>query len=146
MMRLQGKVTIARSPKDVSAFLADAKNETKWQKDIVHLELLEGKAGMAGAQYERVQVIGGRNIKTVNEVVDAVPGKHVGFHAKGKVIEYRLDYLLKASPPGTEVELRLEGEMLGFAAMFEGIASEALAKDVPKNLERLRAVLEAKGS
>lgn len=143
MIRLQGKISIQRPPKDVSAFLADAANERRWQKDVVHLELLEGQAGASGAKYERVQVVGGRNIKTVNEVVDAAPGKHVAFKATGKAIEYRLDYLLKPVPSGTEVELRLEGEMLGFAAMFEGMASEALAKEVPANLERLKATLEA---
>ena len=142
MIRLQAKITISRPAKDVSAFLADASNETQWQKDIVHLQLLEGTAGASGAKYERVQVVGGRNIKTVNEVVDAAPGKHVAFKASGKVIEYRLDYLLKPLTAGTEVELRLEGEMLGFASMFEGLAAEALEKNLPANLRRLKAALE----
>jgi polyketide cyclase/dehydrase/lipid transport protein len=142
MFRLQGRISVSRAPKEVSSFLADAANERKWQKDIVHLELLEGRPGSPGAKYERVQVVGGRNIKTVNEVVDAAPGKHVAFKAAGKVIEYRLDYLLKPVGAGTEVELRLEGEMLGFAAMFEGLASEALEKDVPTNLQRLKSTLE----
>lgn len=142
MFRLAGKVSIPRAAKDVSAFLADPANEPKWQKDIVHVALVEGKAGAPGAKHERVQVVGGRNIKTVNELVETSPGKKIVFKAEGKVIEYRLEYGLAGKGDATDVEMKIEGEMLGFAAMFEGMASEALAKEIPANLERLKSTLK----
>ncbi|MBI2078461.1 MAG: SRPBCC family protein [Euryarchaeota archaeon] len=140
MIRLSGKAAIPRKPTEVSSFLADVANEPNWQKDIVHVALVEGKAGTKGARYERVQVVAGRNIKTVNELVDLVPGRRVVFKAAGKVIEYRLEYELSGTSK-TELEMRMEGEMLGFASMFEGMAAEELGAAVPEDLRRLAKVL-----
>lgn len=142
VFRLNGKVTIPRPAKDVLAFLANVENEKKWQKDIVHIELVGGKAASKGAQYERVQLVGGRNIKTVNEITDMAPGQ-LTFQGKGKVIEYKLVYKLGSSGASTNVEMELEGEMLGFASMFEGIAADELRNQIPENLERLKAAMSA---
>jgi carbon monoxide dehydrogenase subunit G len=144
MFRLAGQASIRRKPADVSAFLADVANESKWQKDIVHVQLVGGKVGAKGAQYERVQVVGGRNIKTVNELVELDAGNRVVFQAKGKVIEYRLEHALTGKGEVTELKMSLEGEMLGFASMFEGIAADELKAAIPKDMERLKAALEGK--
>jgi len=143
MFRLQGRIPVERPPADVSAFLSNVANEKSWQGDIVHVELLEGEPGTSGAKWERVQVVSGRNIKTTTQLVDVTPGKHVAYQAKGKAIEYRVDYMLKPETRGTEVEMRFEGEMLGFAAMFESMAAEALEKSLPESLTRLKRALES---
>jgi hypothetical protein len=142
MIRLQGKVVLAAAADAVCRFLADVANEPSWQNGIVHVQLVEGKAGQVGAKYERVQVVGGRNIKTVNELVEMSLGKRVVFQAKGKVIEYRLEHSLSAKGKSVELETKLEGEMLGFASMFEGMAADELKEALPGDLERLRARLE----
>lgn len=143
MFRLSGKATINGKPADVSAFLADVANEPKWQQEIIHVQLTAGVAGKPGAKHERVQVVGGRNIKTVNELTEHVPGARVVFKAAGKVIEYTLEYVVRGDGPGCDVEMRFEGEMLGFAGMFEGIAADELRGAIPGNFERLAKVLEA---
>lgn len=141
MIRLSGKARIACKPADLSRFLADVANEPKWQKDLVHVQLVGGKPGEAGAKYERVQVVGGRNIKTVNELVEITEGKRVLFRAAGKVIHYTLEYALAGKGNETELEMKFDGEMLGFASMFEGVAAEELREAVPGNLERLTQTL-----
>ena len=141
MFRLSGKATIAGKASDVSAFLADVVNEKQWQKDIVHVQLMGGTPGKPGAKYERVQVVAGRNIKTVNELTAHEVGKRVAFHAAGKVIDYTLEYTLTGSASSTIVEMRFEGEMLGFASMFEGMAADELRDAIPGNFERLTKIL-----
>jgi hypothetical protein len=138
VFRLSGKTTLAASAESVSAFLADVSNESQWQKDIVHVERLEGEAGRRGAKFERVQLVGGRNIKTVNELVEHVPGQRVAYKGAGKVIQYALEYRLHKQGQTTALEMSFEGEMLGFAAMFEGIAAEELRDAIPANFERLQ--------
>lgn len=125
----------------MSEFLADVANEPKWQKDIVHVKLVEGQAGRKGAKYERVQVVAGRNIKTINELVEASPSR-VAFQAAGKVIEYGLEYALAEKGSSTEVSMKMEGEMLGFASMFEGVAADELGARVPDDMVALKAVLQ----
>ena len=142
MFRLSGKTTILGAPEAASSFLADVGNEPKWQNDIVHLQLLEGQAGKVGSRYERVQVVAGKNIKTVNELVEHEPGKRVVFRAVGKVIEYKVEFVLAGRGTSTDVEMKLEGEMLGFASMFEGMASDELRDAIPGNFERLKTVLK----
>ncbi len=142
VFRLSGKAKVNRKPADVSAFLADVGNEPKWQKEIIHVQLIAGTAGTPGAKHERVQVVGGRNIKTVNELTEHVVGKRVVFKAAGKVIEYTLEYVVTDRGPACDVEMRFEGEMLGFAGMFEGIAADELRSAIPGNFERLAKVLE----
>ena len=132
---------VARSPQEVSGFLADVANDPKWQKDIVHVKLIEGAPGKKGAKYERVQVVAGRNIKTVNELVEVSPSR-VAFRAAGKVIEYLLEYALSGKASMTDVTMKMEGEMLGFASMFEGMAAEELGKAVPEDMKRLAGILD----
>lgn len=141
MFRLSGKATIPCNASDVSAFLADVGNEPKWQKDIVHVQLTSGTAGKPGAKYERVQLVGGRNIKTENELVEHTVGQRVVFKGAGKVIQYTLEYAVAEAGSSSDVEMKFEGEMVGFAAMFEGIAADELRAAIPANFERLRNVL-----
>ncbi|HEX9816539.1 MAG TPA: SRPBCC family protein [Candidatus Thermoplasmatota archaeon] len=142
MFRLSGKAKVGRKPADVSAFLADVANEPKWQKEIIHVQLTAGIAGTPGAKHERVQVVGGRNIKTVNELTEHVPGERVVYRAAGKVIEYTLEYVVTGSGPSSDVEMKFEGEMLGFAGMFEGIAADELRGAIQGNFERLAKILD----
>lgn len=141
MFRLNGKATLPRKAEEVTSFLADVSNEAKWQKDMVHVALVGGAKGTVGAKYERVQLVGGRNIKTVNELTELVPGKRLVYKAAGKVIEYQLTYALAGKGDATDLEMTLEGEMLGFASMFEGIAADELRAAIPANLERLKKAL-----
>lgn len=143
MIRLSGKGSIACTPAEVAAFLADVSNEPKWQRDIVHVKLVEGTPGKAGAKWERVQVVGGRNIKTITELAEVAPGRRVAFKAAGKVIEYTLTFTVAPSGAGTDLEMKLEGEMLGFASMFEGMAADELGAAIPEDLGRLAKALEA---
>lgn len=141
MIRIHAEAEVARPPTDVSRFLADVANDAKWQKDIVHLALLEGKPGAVGATYERVQVTMGKNVKTTTKVAEHDAGKRVVLQADGKVIQYEVVYELAPSGRGTKVTVRLEGEMKGFASMFEGAAQEQLERDLPAGLAKVGAAM-----
>lgn len=143
MFRVQGQTTIARSASDVGAFLSDPENERAWQPGIVHLQLLSGRPREVGSRYERVQELMGRKIKTSTELAEFQAGTRVAFKHAGKVIEFRTQYSL--APDGnasTRLEAVLEGEMLGFASMFESVVSEEIEKFLPSALAKLRAALE----
>lgn len=142
MFSVQATTTIARPAKEVSAFLADPTNEKTWQRDIIHVERVGGSAGVVGATHERVQLVGGRNIKATMELVRHDPGAAVAFQGKGKVIELKVAHTLKPAGKGTALEMKIEGEMLGFASMFESMAAEELQKIVDEAMPKLKAALE----
>lgn len=143
MIRVKSRVTIRRPPGPVSEFLVDATNDAKWQKGIVHLQLVSGTPHAVGATYERVQQAMGRNIKTAMRLEEYVPGVRVRFKNSGKIILIEGTYAFTPSPEGTGLEMSLEGEMVGFASMFESVVSEQLEKDLPENLARLKSLLES---
>ncbi len=140
--KIDGTVEIRRPLRDVGDFLAAPENDAKWQKGVVHLVRTGGDTGTVGATYERVQETMGRKIKSVQELVEHQPGRRIVFTTKGKMVELRSVYALADSTGGTRAQWTVEGELLGFAAMFEGVVAEELGRDVPKNLERLKSALE----
>jgi carbon monoxide dehydrogenase subunit G len=140
MIRARAEVDVLRPAAEVASFLADPVNDARWQKGILKVDLVEGTRGAVGATYDRVQEAMGRPVKTVHELTANSPDR-VSFHSKGKVIDLRLTYALTVNGGGTRVAAEVEGEMLGFAAMFEGMVNEALQKDLARNLERLRETL-----
>lgn len=137
MFRHTAQTTVNKSPAEVTAFLANASNEKAWQNGIVHLELVSGEPGTAGAKWDRVQELGGRKIKTTHTLAEVKEGQRVAYESEGKIVKLRFSYDVKPGDGGASVEGQIEGELLGFAAMFESMASEALQEHWPTALNRL---------
>ena len=142
MIRLKSSTMIQRPAKDVTAYVADVENDKAWATGVVHAARTEGKAGQVGAKYERVLEAMGRNIKMVVEVAAHEPGKQVELKGTGKVLEAKIVYRCAPSGSATKLDVEFEGEMLGFASMFEGVVAEHLEAQLPKDLETLRSKLE----
>lgn len=145
MFRVQGKIDVDRPAPVVAAFLAAHENDAEWQKGVVGVRLVSGQAAAVGAKFERTQRIMGRELKSTSELVEVQDGRRVAYRTTAKILEYRTEYdLAPLGPDRTMVQMRIEGELMGFAAMFEGMAGEQLEKDVPEGLTKLKSVLEAR--
>src|SRR5262245_45212204 len=70
-------VDIARPASEVSAFVANLRNQKVWYEGLKKVEVLSGEPGAVGTRYDVVFEAMGRTFPGVNTITEHTPGRRV---------------------------------------------------------------------
>lgn len=132
-------VQIARTPEDVFAFLADARNDIQWRPTVVDIAHQTGTG--SGTRYRQgLRGPGGSRIPADFEVTVYEPPSRFGFRATGSV-KTTGEYRLAPVDGGTAVTLRLDFKPSGLARAFAPVVGRTFEEEVAA-LDALKELLE----
>jgi uncharacterized protein YndB with AHSA1/START domain len=73
MAPIQSSIEIARPPEEVFAYLADPTRFAEWQRDVVRVEVEDGRPPGLGARFTTTRRIGGVDRTMTQEVTELRP-------------------------------------------------------------------------
>jgi uncharacterized membrane protein len=144
MAAITESVEIARSPEDVFAYLDDLARHPEWQDQLESVRVVTDGATHVGTRALETRRLGRRRMSSTYEITEHDPPRIFAFRA--------LDGPVRPVGRGTvepvgegrsrlSVELDLEGH--GFGKLLVPLARRQAAKQVPKDQQRLKELLES---
>jgi hypothetical protein len=145
MQTFQNTVTIARTPDEVFAFLADLRNIPKWNYAITRtVQTSPGPAG-AGATYRQTRTIPRRSEENLQITVFERPGR-LAIRGQLGPFQATTGYLLKPVAGGTRLTNDVELEPVPVLLRPVGpLATGGIKAAVARNLSTLKELLESAG-
>jgi hypothetical protein len=139
------EVDIARPRSEVSAFASDPDNATAWYANIKSVEWKTPPPAAPGAQMAFVAQFLGRRLAYTYEVVEVVDGARFVMRTADGPFPMETTYAWEDTPSGgTHMTLRNRGEPSGFRGVAAPLMAAAMKRENRKDLERLKALLEAR--
>jgi carbon monoxide dehydrogenase subunit G len=135
--RVETRVTTARSPEDVYAYLADFNHQAEWRFDVISSELTSGEPGAVGSHYRQLVQQGRKQVTSEVEVTEAEPHRRVAFRTVGGPVTVSGVWRLEPDDGGTRVDTEAAIEMHGLLKLFEPFSGGQLRKTA----ERYEAAL-----
>jgi len=133
---ITARVHIARDPETVAAYMTDPANDPVWIGGLRSAELLGEPAVAVGSRVRRVARFLGRRIEYVNEIL-ALDSAQLDMRSVKAPFPIHITYRFEpAADGGTDVSNHVRG---GGPRLFAPL----VRRNVQRDLERLRAVLEA---
>jgi uncharacterized protein YndB with AHSA1/START domain len=140
MKRVERVATIATSPDELFAYLADLENLDEWMAGIVSAEVTSGGELGAGTTARVVRSLGSQSVEAQLTVDEYEPPRHIviGSEVSGVRIAASLD-LEPATGEATELRFAMEirGSML--TRFMEPMIAGAASGEMDVTLERIRA-------
>ena len=140
MKRVERTATIAASPADLFAYLADLDNLDEWMAGIVKAEVTSGGELGVGSTARVVRALGGQQVEAPLIVAEFDPPRHfvITTEVSGVNVAASLD-LSPASDNATNLQFAMEirGSML--TRFMEPMLAGAAGGEIDATLERLRA-------
>ena len=139
------EIEIAKPRAEVAAFTSDPDNATVWYENIKAVVWKTPRPLAAGARLAFVATFLGRRLEYTYEVRELVPGERfVMATAEGPFpMETTYEWADTASG-GTRMTLRNQGEPAGLSKIAAPMLASAMRRANRKDLERLKAILEAR--
>lgn len=144
---MEGTVTtfIDRPPQEVFDYTSHVTNFPEWQADTLTAEwLAEGPVGV-GSKASSVARMMGFKMKAEFEVSNWDPPKSWGMKGGVGPMTFENVNRFESQDAGTLLVQEFQGELGGFLRFAEGMAMRQLKKQVAKDGEALKALLEAAG-
>ena len=142
MPSAQHSVTVNRPVGEVFAFVADGENAMRWRPGVLDVARQSGEG--AGAIYRQgVKGPGGRRIAADYEVTAFEPDRRIAFRAIAGPVRPTGEYRFAPEAEGTTVSLALEATVTGWKRLVMGRAVQSTMESEVRNLETLKAILEA---
>lgn len=143
MVSFEVEKFINRSRQEVFDYVSDPANDVKWQGSAQSSEWAsEGPPGV-GSQIHSVARFLGRNIDSTVEVTAWDPPSTVGQKAVSGPIPFEITIQLEDQDDGTRLTVNGQAEAGGFFKLAEGLVGKQLQKQIEKDFETLKQVLEA---
>jgi uncharacterized membrane protein len=137
------EAVVDRSREAVFAFMADPANDPKWIVNLRSARLLGDGPIAEGARVERLAHFLGRRIEYVLEIVGLDPGARLEMRSVKAPFPMHITYTFEdAAAGGTTVRNRVAGEVGGFFAAFGPLMPRMVRRNVQRDLDRLKNVLE----
>jgi hypothetical protein len=133
---------IARSPKDVFAFITDSSNAPKVVPSVKSLiQLTEGSVGV-GTRYRETRLMNGKEEQAELKIVDFEPYQKYAMKNVTEGIETIYRYTFQPEEGGTRVNLTCELSARGVKKLMLPIVASILKKEDGDQLEMLKKVME----
>jgi carbon monoxide dehydrogenase subunit G len=142
-MRARQSIYIERAADEVFDFIADHRNDALWRSEVVSSSVVGDITRGVGARLQQVVSYRGRRADAHLEITEFVPGERICFRAHGGMRAHGC-YELRPEGSGTRLSVSATVELKGAAAMLERYILQAVEEAADEDLERLRAVLEAR--
>lgn len=142
---VQARVTIRRPRADVAAVMFEPRHDMVWTKAVIACrQLTEGPLG-PGSRVERTVAFLGREFAYVYEVLESDPDRYLEL-AVTQPFPMRVRYQLDdAEGEGTIATIHTWGDATGFFRLAAPLMAPMVRKNITRDLERLKAHLEAGG-
>jgi uncharacterized protein YndB with AHSA1/START domain len=137
-------VDIARDPRQVFGYIADATHLPEWQPGVRQAAFEQPTAIGVGARGQEVRHVMGADRPISWEVTDYDPHRRYGVRGIDGPVRARvtMDLTPTTDGTGTHLEYGIEFEGHGFGRLIAPLARTGARKDLPATLERLRRRLE----
>jgi len=138
--------TIARPPDVVAAFMSDPANDTRWIAGLREARVLDAGEEAApiavGTQVLRTASFLGRRMEYLYEV-DAFDEHQLAMRAVKAPFPMQTTYRWEADGESTVATIDNSGDVRGAFALMRRLLVRSLRRNVGRDLERLRGILEA---
>ena len=142
MITIESTESIARSPADVFAFVADVRNDPQWHTDILEAQLTSGTSMVEGTSFTtRFKPFMGLSEGT--GVVTAYEPPH-RFVTEGRMGNFEPKTILTVEPrdAGSQITRRVEMEPAGLLRFIAPFMGGMMRKQNASFLANLKRVLE----
>jgi Polyketide cyclase / dehydrase and lipid transport len=143
---VSSEVEITRPRAEVAAYAADPDHATAWYANIKSVEWRSPRPLAVGSQIAFVAAFLSRRIAYTYEVREHVPGERFVMSTAQGPFPMETTYAWSDVGGGTRMTLRNRGEPAGFAKITAPMMAQAIKRANPKDLERLKAILEGRSS
>ena len=138
-----GEVHIRRPREQVAAYMSDPANDPEWIGGLREAHLLGDGPLREGSQVARVASFLGRRVEYVNEITTLEPGSVLEMRSVKAPFPMHITYTFEDRDGGTVVRNRVKGGG-GLFSLGSPLFAPFVRRNVQKDLERLRDVLEAR--
>lgn len=138
------EIEIERPRADVAAFAADPDNATAWHAGIKSVQWQTPKPAVEGSRIEFTTRFLGRTLEYTYEVIAVEPGERFVMRTDNGRVPMETAYTWEDCGVGrTRMTLRNRGMPSGFSKIAAPAIARAMQRADLKDLERLKALLEA---
>jgi uncharacterized membrane protein len=134
---------VRRPREEVAAYMADPVNDPEWIGGLREARLLgQGPVG-EGSRVARVASFMGRKVEYVNEITALEPGRRLEMRSVKAPFPMHITYTFEDGDGGTVVRNHVRGGG-GLFSLGSPLFAPMVRRNVQKDLERMRDVLEAR--
>jgi hypothetical protein len=131
---------VSRSPEDVFDFLADLRNESRWNPRVVGIQQITAGPVAAGTRFHGTY----RGIGALDTVlITCDRPSRIAFHSEGPRMEIEGVFMLKGAAGGTDVALDAELRPRGFLSKVAPVMGPLFRRQNAAAAKRLEAALGA---
>ena len=141
MISYESSVTIDRPPETVFQYLVEPAKQTLWS-DVPMRQLTDGPLGQ-GSRLEVTFGMGPIKARIGLELAALEPARRMAFRTFSGPIRWDGEYRLAPAGAGTEVSQEARLQFTGLWRLVERLAGAEISRGEVKELERLKAAVEA---
>jgi uncharacterized membrane protein len=137
------EVHVRRPREQVAAYMGDPANDPEWIGGLREARLLGEPPLRQGSRVARVASFMGRRVEYVNEIVALEPGSVLEMKSVKAPFPMHITYTFEDRDGATMVRNHVRGGG-GFFSLGSPLFAPLVRRNVQKDLERMREVLEAR--
>lgn len=141
MIKIEKSIIIDRPVQEVFAYSQNKDNYSKWQGEG-SIQMLEGKDNVVGSRYLDISKVLGQEMKSTMEITAFKENEKWAAKVIKGPVPYEISMIYDKLPDGTGLKITVEGETKGFFKLAEGLAANAVGKEIDESLKRLKKILE----
>jgi uncharacterized membrane protein len=137
------EVQVRRTREQVAAYMSDPANDPEWIGGLREARLLDAGPLGEGSRVARVASFLGRRVEYVNEITTLESGSVLEMRAVKAPFPMHITYTFEDRDGGTVVRNHVRGGG-GLFSLGSPVFAPLVKRNVQKDLERMRDVLEAR--
>lgn len=147
MFTIETSIEIRRSVEAVFAFVADSRNEAKWEETVKEVRVTPDGPPAVGTQVTKVGSFLGVKLEVTNEITALEPNRSLSIKGisgpRGASMEATMRF--EAVGEGTRLNFTTQIETGGLFKMAGPLLASQTKKQLETDLQRLKGLLEAQG-
>jgi hypothetical protein len=134
---------IERTPAEVADFAGDPTNAPRWYVNIVSVHWLTDPPVRVGSRMDFVAQFLGRRLSYTYEIVELVTDERLVMRTERGPFPMETVYTWEPAGDGaTLMRMENRGEPRGFAAVTRPLLERTMRREMTKDLQRLKLILE----
>jgi uncharacterized membrane protein len=141
MIQHKIEITVNRSVEEVFRFLTEAKNLPEWESGLIEVEKLTEGNWKVGTRLREVRRLNGRTSESIAEIIHFEQDKRFDVKSLTKP-EVTGSFSVKLQNSGTKLCFNFKMQTVGFMRLFEFIIFPLIKKQINKDFQKLKEILE----